>query len=1042
MSIAATNIPISATTTDFVGAINAARAAAASFDRDLNTKLVNSFRALDREQKVFSQGLGRVQRQLEEQAASAARAAAAAQTAAAKRIADIGQGFKSVGAGLTSYVTLPLLTIGAAAFKTYSDIDALQKGLNQVTGSAAAGAAEFARLREVAKLPGIGLEEAVQGSVRLQAVGFTADNARRALVSFGNAIALTGGGKAELATITTQLGQMAAKGKVLAQDLKPVIEAAPAAAGVIKKLFGTVDSEEISAKLKAQGKDSAYFIELLTTELGKLEQVAGGPKNALENLVDSLKVSSFEFFKVADASLGLTDKLNTIGDFISGLSTKFSQLSPAAQTSILAFTGIAAAIGPISLAIGGIISILPALTTGFVALTGPIGLTVAAVVAGVTLIVSNWTTVKQVLTSSGIWDSLITLATGATDLLSALWQRLSASLIDAWNTVKGYVIPVALFIGETLGTIFRTAAGVLSGIFKVIAGVLTGNWSKFSEGMQNITVSLFNAITSLFTSGFKAILGLSAGLLDSIGLDGAAKSLTSYAASLTAITVKLKNTSTEAKKTSSALTLPEVTVKAKRTATAGAIDFTKSGEESALKKLKDHYKELQDQIGSLVAQHKKVPDSLAADFKRTAAELKKAKESTKSIGGLGGATGVVKEKAASQYGALAVDKRIEADLVRQIQALGDKAPLVLHERLRIVREDIEKLQALTSKDQRLEISGIKEITGTATNARVKAIVDNFQKMASIVPGLFDKTPVTQYLTEFQKLLPSADYFEAKINEIQKLISTLSLSGQVIPPKAFEDLNTFIAATKRAQDAVNEAREAADFRAEEDRKDKLPTDFSVGNKDLGFQVLDDSVTKLPGVIRKLKTDIASSLKETATAAFVGMGEVIGGLIAGTNGIGALPGIIFGALGGLLKQLGTVAIEAAIGLKAIKVALSSLNPAVALVAGIGLIAVGTAIQSGASKLGGNVKGYAKGGVFDKPQIGLFGEYAGASNNPEIATPQRLMAATFRKELAAYQGFANTSRSESRTIHVTVSGKLKGRDVHLQGQRYEQSLTDFGT
>jgi hypothetical protein len=42
-------------------------------------------------------------------------------------------------------------------------------------------------------LPGLGFEEAVKGSIRLQAVGFSADEARKTLETFGTAIAATGG---------------------------------------------------------------------------------------------------------------------------------------------------------------------------------------------------------------------------------------------------------------------------------------------------------------------------------------------------------------------------------------------------------------------------------------------------------------------------------------------------------------------------------------------------------------------------------------------------------------------------------------------------------------------------------------------------------------------------------------------------------------------------------------------------------------------------------------------------------------------------------
>lgn len=45
-------------------------------------------------------------------------------------------------------------------------------------------------------------------------------------------------------------------------------------------------------------------------------------------------------------------------------------------------------------------------------------------------------------------------------------------------------------------------------------------------------------------------------------------------------------------------------------------------------------------------------------------------------------------------------------------------------------------------------------------------------------------------------------------------------------------------------------------------------------------------------------------------------------------------------------------------------------------------------------------AKGNVAYSPTIAQFGEYAGASNNPEITTPQNIMKDTFRDVLSEYE------------------------------------------
>ena len=51
-------------------------------------------------------------------------------------IAVTGNSFETVGANLSTYLTAPLALASGAAFKAYADIDGMNKGLKVVTGSA------------------------------------------------------------------------------------------------------------------------------------------------------------------------------------------------------------------------------------------------------------------------------------------------------------------------------------------------------------------------------------------------------------------------------------------------------------------------------------------------------------------------------------------------------------------------------------------------------------------------------------------------------------------------------------------------------------------------------------------------------------------------------------------------------------------------------------------------------------------------------------------------------------------------------------------
>lgn len=60
--------------------------------------------------------------------------------------------------------------------------------------------------------------------------------------------------------------------------------------------------------------------------------------------------------------------------------------------------------------------------------------------------------------------------------------------------------------------------------------------------------------------------------------------------------------------------------------------------------------------------------------------------------------------------------------------------------------------------------------------------------------------------------------------------------------------------------------------------------------------------------------------------------------------------------------------------------------------------------------NLPRLAKGNVAYDETLAIFGEYSGASNNPEITTPQNIMRDTFEDVLSNYSG-------NGQPLHVTI-------------------------
>lgn len=337
------NIKLTANEKQFVASMNNAAGAVGRLSAELNIKLARAMRENEAISRQFAQGIGK-----------------------------IGDKLQSLGQSMSSYVTLPLALAGGAALKAYGELDSLKKGLLSIEGTIPNVEKRLVQLREAAKMPGLGFQEAIQGDVRLRSVGIAAETSLRILKEFGNANALTGGGKEKLSEIITQLTQMAAKGKVVAQDLKPIIEAAPSVSTAIKQMFGTVDSEAIQNKLTAMGKSSADFINDLLGALEKTPRVAGGFKNAMENASDSLFVFAAGFGEALNKSYGLENILNAFSDKLAQLTVWFQGLSPEVQKFILGLGGIVAIAGLLMIAVGGIVKAYSMLFTGTLALTSVI----------------------------------------------------------------------------------------------------------------------------------------------------------------------------------------------------------------------------------------------------------------------------------------------------------------------------------------------------------------------------------------------------------------------------------------------------------------------------------------------------------------------------------------------------------------------------------------------------------------------------------------------------------------------------------------------
>jgi len=418
-----------------------------------------------------------------------------------ERIGEIGEKLSAIGRTLTASITLPIIGLGAASIKAYGDIEALQKGLEAVMGSASLASSEFDKLREVAKLPGLGLKEAVKGSVALQSAGFSAQKSREALLAFGNALATVGKGANEMNFVILALTQLQNKATGFGQDLRQLMEQLPQLRGALKEAFGTSDSEEIANT----GATGAQVVEKLVQEFAKLPKVTGGIKNAFENLKDSIFINLSRIGDVINKHLNITAVVDKLTSLMDQVISAFENLDPTIQKSILVVAGLVAAIGPLIASVGLIMQSIPTLTAGvgalssaFTFLTGPIGLVTVGIIGIVAAVIANWDKIRPYIEETiDRFKRLYNESEAFRAIIGSIGFAFEVLARIAFEALKG--------IYQNVKTIGKGILEIWSGLGDVLEGAFTGNINLLKTGIGKAGTALSDTASNALVNNIDVL---------------------------------------------------------------------------------------------------------------------------------------------------------------------------------------------------------------------------------------------------------------------------------------------------------------------------------------------------------------------------------------------------------------------------------------------------------------------------------------------------------------------------------------------------------
>lgn len=171
-------------------------------------------------------------------------------------------------------------------------------------------------------------------------------------------------------------------------------------------------------------------------------------------------------------------------------------------------------------------------------------------------------------------------------------------------------------------------------------------------------------------------------------------------------------------------------------------------------------------------------------------------------------------------------------------------------------------------------------------------------------------------------------------------------------------------------------------------------------------------------KELGLQIADVMHRTSIDTIAGMAEIAGAMVMGEASFKDLGSFLLGQFAGLLAQLGKLFIQYGIGIEAfvnaLKLGPTPMAAALAVGAGVAMIAAAGAIRTSISKAaGGDIPALAEGGVVTGPTLALIGE----GRESEAVIPLSKL---------------NTMMEGGGSGRTEVFGRISGADILLSSER----------
>lgn len=406
------------------------------------------------------------------------------------------------------------------------------------------------------------------------ALGFSAEDTAEAIGLMANAgIKSTQAGTALRTIMNNLTGEVKISGKAIGD----VTIATTNADGSMRDLSdiladcrtafsGLSESEKAQAAETLVGKNAmSGFLALMNAAPEDIDKLSNAIDNCdgtaesmaatmQDNLAGQLTILKSQLEELA-ISFGeiLMPAIRSIVSHIQGFIDKLNGMDESQKKAIITIGLVVAAIGPLLVIIGTVISKVGVAMQSFVKLAGafnkikaaasagtgifgklgaaiggvsaPVLAVVAVIAVLVTAFVHLWNTNEGFREAIlGTWEKIKTTVSnfveGIRERLAALgisFSDIAETIKAIWNGLCAVLAPIFEGAFNAIANVLQTVLGIITGILDVFIGLFTGNWEQVWTGVKEIFSSIWEGIKGVFQNAIDTIRGIADAVLGWFG---------------------------------------------------------------------------------------------------------------------------------------------------------------------------------------------------------------------------------------------------------------------------------------------------------------------------------------------------------------------------------------------------------------------------------------------------------------------------------------------------------------------------------------------